>query len=202
MLPLSRRRPPSLRYIAAVDLKQALAVLATVEGGLVKVDRFLNHRVVPSVLADIGRRMADLIGPDTDLLLTAEASGIPPAAAASAELGIPYVYAKKYVGSGQRYTFAREVSSPTKGTEYRVEVARHLLDPGQRVAVVDDFLSQGRTAEALGEIVEESGSTVHGMFFVIEKEFVGGRSRLLAHDWPVQSLEVVTSIDQGIVHYA
>lgn len=185
-----------------MDLKAALEHLATVDGQLVKVDRFLNHRVLPGVLADIGSRMATAIGSDVDLIVTAEASGIPPAAATSSVLDVPYVYAKKYVGSGQRYAYAREVESPTKGTEYRVEIARHLLESGLRVAVVDDFLSRGRTAAALGEIVEEAGSMVEGMFFVIEKAFVGGRERLVDHGWSVHSLEIVTAIVDGTIEYA
>jgi len=185
-----------------VNLKSALEQLATVDGQLVKVDRFLNHRVLPSVLRDVGHLMAQAIGTSADLIVTAEASGIPPAAAAAAALDIPYIYAKKYVGSAQRYTFGREVASPTKGTEYRVEIARHLLGPGLRVAVVDDFLSQGRTANALGEIVEEAGSTVEGMFFVIEKAFVGGRAMLADHGWPVHSLVIIQAIDTDEIIYA
>lgn len=108
------------------------------------------------------------------------------------------VYAKKYMGVGQRYTFAREVSSPTKGTEYRVEVARRVLPPGLRVAVVDDFLAGGRTAEALGEIVEEAGGVVLGFVFVVEKTFSGGRERLESHGWSVDALIRVTSLEAGV----
>lgn len=185
-----------------MDLRAAIDHLATAEGQIVKVDRFLNHRVMPSVMEDVGKRMAAEIGDNVDLIVTAEASGIPPAAATSAVLNVPYIYAKKYVGTGERYTFAREVSSPTKGTEYRVEIARHLLEPGLQIAVVDDFLSQGRTANALGEIVEEAGSNVAGMFFVIEKAFVDGRRLLSSHGWPVHSLEIIRSIEGGSIVYA
>ena len=48
--------------------------------------------------------------------------------------------------------FARDVPSTTKGIEYRVEVSRRALQGGLAVLIVDDFLSGGRTAEALGEI--------------------------------------------------
>jgi xanthine phosphoribosyltransferase len=115
---------------------------------------------------------------------------------------IPIVYAKKYLGPGGRYTFSREVASPTKGTEYRVEVARHVLPPGLRVAIVDDFLAGGRTAEALGEIAEEAGCTVLGATFVIEKTFTEGRERLEAHGWTVWSLVQVESLEDGEVRLA
>ncbi len=154
-------------------------------------------------MADVGRRLAAALTTlDPDVILTAEASGIPPAAACAAELGIPYVYAKKYVGPGHRYTFAREVSSPTKGTEYRVEVARHVLGAGERVAVIDDFLAGGRTAAAMCEIAEEAGCAVVGAFFVIEKGFTAGRANLEARGWQVTALETITSLDGGTVHLA
>jgi xanthine phosphoribosyltransferase len=154
-------------------------------------------------MAGVGRELAELLAPlDPSLLLTAEASGIPPALAAGIEMDVPVVYAKKYLGPGGRYTFYREVSSPTKGTEYRVEVARHVLEPGMRIGIVDDFLAGGRTAEALGEIAEEAGCLVLGAAFVIEKTFTEGRARLERHGWPVWSLVRVESLTGGEVRLA
>jgi len=181
-----------------VDLRTAVAALARVEGSLILVDDFLNHRVDPAVIRSIGAGMAQLLGPhQPTLVLTAEASGIPPALACALELGLPMVYAKKYLAKGERTAHGREVTSPTKGSEYRVEVARRLLAPGLRVAIVDDILAQGRTAEALGEIVEEAESTVVGLAFAIEKCFMSGRERLERHGWPVNAIVQVESIDDG-----
>ncbi len=186
-----------------VNLREAIATYGEVKGDLLMVDRFLNHRVDPDVMAAVGRDMAAwLAGKGPDLLLTAEASGIPPALATSGEMGIPMVYAKKYLGPGERYTFSREVSSPTKGTEYRVEVARRVLDPGLRVAIVDDFLAGGRTAASLGEIAEEAGCEVVGAVFAIEKAFSGGRELLESHGWDVHALVQITSMDNGEVEVA
>ena len=80
--------------------------------------------------------------------------------------------------------------SPTKGTEYRVEVSRRVLGAGHRVLIVDDFLSGGRTAEALGEIAEEAACTVVGFGFAIEKSFQRGRERLANHGWRVRSCRI------------
>ena len=179
----------------AVDLREAVRVRGRIEGDLVKVDDFLNHRVDADVMRTIGSDMADLLRPhEPDLLLTAEASGIPPALSCALAMNLPMVYAKKYLGTGDRYSYAREVTSPTKGVEYRVEVARRVISPGSRIAIVDDILSQGRTAEALGEIVEEAGCEVAGFVFALEKSFMDGRDRLEAHGWTVYSLVDVTSI--------
>lgn len=171
-----------------------------VEGSLVKVDDFLNHRVDPVLMDLIG---TDLAGrwrsSQPALVLTAEASGIPPALATAHHLGVPMVYAKKYPRTAtERPSFVREVSSPTKGTEYRVEVARRQLPPGLRLVVIDDFLSGGRTAEALGDIAEEAGCQVAGFGFVIEKSFMDGRHRLERRGWTVDSLLHIRSLDGGL----
>ncbi len=186
--------------VLVVDLRSAVLSRARVEGKLVMVDEFLNHRVDTTLLRAVGTGLADLLRPaDAGVVLTAEASGIAPAVACATELGLPMIYAKKFLGTGNRYSFSREVASPTRGLEYRVEVARRLLDPGTRVAIVDDFLSGGRTAEALGEIAEEAGCIVGGFGFVIEKVFEAGRARLVAHGWNVESLVKVESIADGRV---
>ena len=170
------------------------------EGNLVLVDEFLNHRVEPEVIASVGKSLAEVFTPlQPDLILTAEASGIPPAMACSHEMGIPMVYAKKYLGTGDRYSFAREVASPTKGVEYRVEVARRVLPPGLRTIIIDDFLARGRTAEALGEIATEAGCELLGFGFAVEKHWQGGRERLERHGWRVHSVVELLSIEGSTV---
>lgn len=183
----------------AAALRRAVEERGRIEGPLVRVDDFLNHRVEPDLMQAIGADLAARwVAPD--LVLTAEASGIAPALATATALAVPMIYAKRYprVHSDRR-AFVREVTSPTKGTEYRVEVAHRVLPPGTRVLIIDDFLSGGRTAEALGDIVEESGGSVVGLGFVIEKVFVGGRARLEARGWRVDSLVRILSIDDGLV---
>ena len=183
-----------------VDLARIILDRARVEGNLVMVDDFINHRVEPDIMRAIGVELANAFrDARPQVILTAEASGIPPAATTADELGIPYVYAKKYLGTGDRYTFFREVASPTKGSEYRVEVARRMLEPGLRLLIIDDFLSGGRTAQALGEIAEEAGCDVVGFGFIVEKSFMPGRGLLDGHGWPVHSLVRISSIDHDTV---
>ena len=181
-----------------MDLRKIVATQARVEGDLVLVDEFLNHRVDPVIITEIGRQFATLFAPSRpDLVLTSEASGIAPAVTCGVEMGLPVVYAKKYLGTGDRYSYWREVVSATKGVEYRVEVARRVLPHGSRVLVIDDFLSVGRTAEALGEITEEAGAELIGFGFVIEKRWREGRTRLENHNWQVSSLVEVASVANG-----
>lgn len=184
-------------------LIEALHTDGRVEDGLVKVDRFLNHRVRPDVMAEVGKDVAALIdGWGAEVILTAEASGIPPAMSTSLVTGLPMVYAKKFVGHGDRDSYAREVSSPTKGFEYRVEISRHLLDAGSKVVIVDDFLSGGRTAAALVEIAREAGTEVLGAVFVVVKSWMPGRALVESLGCPVYGLATVASIEDGVLQFA
>ncbi|MBT8213904.1 MAG: xanthine phosphoribosyltransferase [Acidimicrobiia bacterium] len=179
-------------------LRQAVLERARVDGDLLMVDEFLNHRVELGIVDSAARDLVDrYAGSDIDLVLTAEASGIAPAIFCGAALQVPVVYAKKYLGIGDRYALSRTITSPTRGTEYRVEVSRRAISPAERVLVVDDFLSGGRTAAALGEITTEAGADVVGFGFLIEKATLGGRQRLEQRSWRVESVVTITSLGEG-----
>lgn len=192
----ARNRPKRL------DLERFLAERAGVAGDIVNVDTFINHRVDLEVMAEIAGRTAEIAAPlRPDVIVTAEASGIPPALMTAAELGLPVVYAKKYVLAGPRQAVSREVSSATKGFEYTIEIRRRVLEPGLRALVVDDFLAQGRTAAALGEIIEELGCVMLGAVFAVEKAWTGGRTRLEERGWPVWSVINIASVEGGVIRF-
>lgn len=192
----TRNRPKRM------DLERFLAERAGVSGDIVNVDTFINHRVDLEVMAEIAGRTAEIAAPlRPDVIVTAEASGIPPALMTAAELGLPVVYAKKYVLAGPRQAVSREVSSATKGFEYTIEIRRRVLEPGLRALVVDDFLAQGRTAAALGEIIEELGCVMLGAVFAVEKAWTGGRTRLEERGWPVWSVINIASVEGGVLRF-
>ena len=192
----ARNRPKRL------DLERFLAERAGVAGDIVNVDTFINHRVDLEVMAEIAGRTAEIAAPlRPDVIVTAEASGIPPALMTAAELRLPVVYAKKYVLAGPRQAVSREVSSATKGFEYTIEIRRRVLEPGLRALVVDDFLAQGRTAAALGEIIEELGCVMLGAVFAVEKAWTGGRTRLEERGWPVWSVIKIASVEGGVIRF-
>lgn len=185
-----------------MDLERYILERSSVSGEIISADTFLNHRVDPTVMSEFGRRIAAIATPlRPDVIVTAEASGIPPALTAARELALPMVYAKKYVLPGPRKAVSKEVKSATKGFEYTIEIRRHVLEPGTRALVVDDFLAQGRTAVALGEIVEELGCEMLGAVFAIEKAWVGARRLIEERGWPVWSVIRVVSVDGGVIRF-
>jgi xanthine phosphoribosyltransferase len=182
-------------------LVQRIMQEATVEQDrILRIDHFLNHRIEPAFMAAMGQAMAERIRPFApDLLLTAEASGIAPALATAFALAIPLVYAKKYAPVVEPPALSRVVPSPTKGGDTRLVVASRYLQPGMRVALIDDFLANGKTAVALAEIVGDAGAQTVVAGFLVEKIFQGGRAGLEALGIPVATLAQVERLQNGQV---
>lgn len=174
---------------------------ATVENDrILKIDHFLNHRIEPAFMAAMGRALAERIAPFApDVLLSAEASGIAPALATALALDIPLVYAKKYAPVVEPPALSRVVPSPTKGGETRLVVAARYLTAGMRVAIVDDFLANGRTALALSEIIADAGAQTVVAGFLVEKLFQQGRAGLLERGIPIVTLAQVARLEDGQV---
>jgi adenine phosphoribosyltransferase len=56
------------------------------------------------------------------------------------------------------------------------------VSKGQRVLIVDDLLATGGTAKATCNLVERLGGQVAGLAFIIELNFLNGRSQLGGYD--------------------
>ena len=73
--------------------------------------------------------------------------------------------------------------------EYELEYGTGSLDihedalaKGDLVVIVDDLLATGGTAVAATKLVELLGGRVHGLAFLVELDFLSGRSRLEDYD--------------------
>lgn len=193
--------PANARQLSAAfpPLINRIALEGTVvDARLLKIDHFLNHRVDTTLMQEIGRELARrLAGFQPDLVLTAEASGIPPALATAFALGVPLVYARKYSQPPTAPVYTRLVPSPTRGGAAQLTIAVRAVPAGSRVVIVDDFLSHGRTASALAEMVAEAQAIVVGAGFVVEKCFENGRAALAARGIPLAVLAQVLDLSQG-----
>jgi len=71
----------------------------------------------------------------------------------------------------------RESFSLEYGTD-AIEIHTDAIRPGQRVLVVDDVLATGGTAKAAATLVKNLGGTLHALAFLIELDFLNGRTKL------------------------
>ncbi len=184
------------------ELRKRILESGKVVSDLVIVDSFLNHRTDPELMSKVGTWLAQRLG-SFDVVVTAEASGIPAAYATAQAGGVNFIYAKKQNRRlDPELHLIRQISSPTKGGMTWITIRKELLGEGQDVLIVDDFLSRGRTAQALGSMMEEGGNRVAGFAFVIEKTFTGGRKLLEKHGWRVESAAIIKSIENQRINMA
>ena len=183
-------------------LRERILADGVAVSGLVIVDSFLNHRTDPLLISEVGKWLCQYL-PPFDLVLTAEASGIPVAFAVATHGGTDFLYAKKqYSRLDEETHLMRKVPSPTKGRDSWMTIKKNRIGTGKDIAIVDDFLSRGRTAEALGLMVEESGNRVAGFGFAIEKSFIAGRDRLERRGWNAMAAAEVLSVANGRIAVA
>jgi xanthine phosphoribosyltransferase len=177
---------------------------ATVIGDdILRIDHFLNHRIEPVFIVELGRELARRLSAyHPTLILTAEASGIAPGLVVAQALNVPLVYAKKYAPDVESPALSRVIPSATKGGHTRLVLSRRYVPAASRVVLVDDFLSNGHTAVALAEMAREAGAQVLGAGFVVDKCFRHGRAALEALGVPVAALARVERLEQGKAYLA
>jgi adenine phosphoribosyltransferase len=133
---------------------------------------------------DAFRSTVDLIaqhfeGEDIARVLGVEARGFIIAAPVAYKFGAAFVPVRK--AGKLPWEIEREEYELEYGTDL-LEIHRDAVEPGDPVVIVDDVLATGGTAAATARLVEKLGGVVAGLAFVIELEFLGGRSKLEGYD--------------------
>ena len=146
------------------------------EGGILKVDNFINHQMDPilmkSMAVEFVRRFAST---DINKVMTIEASGIAPA------IMVGYLLTSVY--------------SFTKDRSYDVCVSSDYLCKDDKVLFIDDFLANGNAAKGVIDLVRQAGAELVGMGFLIEKAFQHGGDYLREQGIHVESLAIIESLD-------
>lgn len=160
------------------------------DGGILKVDSFLNHQMDVGLYREMGREFARLyVGCGVNKILTIEASGIGIACVAALEFGCPAVFAKKYKTSNiADDVYTTRVMSFTHGREYDIVVNKNYLNQNDRVLIIDDFLANGEALAGLIRLVRTAGATVVGAGIAIEKAFQPGGEKIRSMGVRVESL--------------
>lgn len=168
------------------------------EGGVLKVDSFINHQMDPLLMremaAELVRRFS---GVAVDKVITIEASGIAPAILVGLELGLPVLFVKKSRPSTMADFYVSSVFSFTKNRTYDICVSKEFICPGERLLFVDDFLANGNAALGVADLASQAGAVISGMGFLIEKGFQDGRRILQERGYRIESLAIIDSLDNG-----
>lgn len=172
------------------------------EGGVLKVDSFLNHQIDIQLYQEIGKEFFRLFGDcGVTKILTIEASGIGIACVTAQFFDVPVLFAKKSktknVGNE---VYTAQVESFTHGKTYDIIVSKKFLHPGEKVLLIDDFLANGSALEGLIALVRQAGAEVVGAGVCVEKAFQPGGDQLRARGVRVEALARIKSMstDSGV----
>jgi len=171
--------------------------------GILKVDRFINHQVDPSLMDACGAEFARLFaGLPVNKILTAEISGIAPALMTGKYLNLPVVYARKTKPVTMPPTVYITVApSHTKGNNVELIVSPEYLEKGDQVLIIDDFLASGATIAGLVRLADVAGAQVLGIGTLIEKTFEGGRALLQPLGLPIHALVSISRLDENGIEF-
>ncbi len=166
------------------------------EGGVLKVDSFLNHQMDVKLFQEMGKEFLRLYQDcGVTKILTIEASGIGIACVAAQFFDCPVIFAKKNKTkniAGDVYT--SKVESFTHGKVYDIIVSKEFLRPEDRVLVIDDFLANGSALQGLIKLVQDAGATLVGAGIAVEKAFQPGGDMIRAMGVRVESLARIKSM--------
>lgn len=167
------------------------------QGGILKVDSFLNHQIDIDLYQEIGREFLRLFQNDgVTKILTIEASGIGLACITAQYFHVPVVFAKKSPSQNlDGEMFSAKVDSFTHQKTYNIIVSKKFILPTDRILIIDDFLAKGQALLGLSEIIRQAGATLAGAGIVIEKGFQDG-GRMIEKGIRVESLAIIDAMDE------
>ncbi len=115
------------------------------------IDKYL-FETQPDILAELGRRMAERVTPQTTLIAGAELGGVALAAATSMAAKLPFLIvrnAKKDYGTSKLF--------------------EGKLVPGDRILLVEDIATTGGQVLEAAKVLTEAGATVERILAVVDR---------------------------------
>ena len=165
---------------------------------VLKVDSFINHKVDPELMHEIGKEFAEHFKDQgITKIVTIESSGIAPALMTAYEMNVPMVILKKQPSKVLNDDLYQTlVSSFTKGTSYELTLSSHQISEADHVLIIDDFLANGEAATGALRLLRKAHVGA-----LIEKSFQPGREKLEAQGVHVYSLARISRLGKGIIEF-
>ncbi len=165
------------------------------EGGILKVDSFINHQMDPMLMHQIAQEFVNRFkGVKINKIVTIEASGIAPAIMVGFIMQLPVVFVKKKQPKTMENMLTTTVHSFTKDRDYTVCISNNFLAAEDHVLFIDDFLANGNASLGMIDLIKQAGATLSGMGFVIEKAFQNGGKILREKGVHVESLAIIEDL--------
>jgi adenine phosphoribosyltransferase len=150
----------------------------------------INFKDVTPLIADpyaldaaISMLVEPFYGKEINFVAGMEARGFIFGSLAAAKLEVGFIPLRK---PGKLPASVNSVSYDLEYAQASLEIHTDAVQQGDTVLIVDDLLATGGTAKASCQLVEQLGGTVIACAFVIELDFLNGRTRL--DNTPIHSL--------------
>ena len=172
-------------------------------GDIIKVDGFLNHRVDTALMGAMADEFAKYFDvKDITMVLTAEASGIALATICAQRYGVPMVFAKKAKSDNiEGGLYQSDIFSYTYKKKVTLLVSQDWITKDDKVLIIDDFMAKGYAMRGLIDIVNKAGATLAGIGVAVEKGFQDGGDSLRREGYPIKSLAIIGSVDDGVIRF-
>jgi len=175
-----------------IDTIQREAVIKSED--IVDVSSFLNMRINPPLLNEIGLAFADHYKDyDFDMFVTVESSGIAPSVFASLHAGKPLVIIKKS-DKVMPHMLQQENTSFTKHVSYYLTVNEAFI-ANKKIVLLDDFLARGHVVTNVEILLNKAHATLVSTGIVISKNFQAGYTELTKAGKDLFCLAQIKQID-------
>lgn len=169
---------------------------------ILKVDSFMNHQIDPQLMFEIGKEFADHYrNQEITKIVTIESSGIAPAVFTGLAMNLPVVFLKKSEPSTMIDPVYVESFSFTKNRKYTLCMESSMLEQGDKILFIDDFLANGQAFESFESLMGKCGATIAGIGIVIEKSFQKGRKTIEDKGYDIYSLARIQSMENGKINW-
>ena len=151
----------------------------------------MNHRVDTALMRDLADEFAKYFDvKNITMVLTAEASGIALATICAERYGVPMVFAKKAKSDNiEGGLYQSDIFSYTYKKKVTLLVSQDWITKDDKVLIIDDFMAKGYAMRGLIDIV------------AVEKGFQDGGDSLRREGYPIKSLAVIDSAENGVIRF-
>jgi len=166
-------------------------------GNVLKVNSFLNHQLDPYLLNIMAGEWTKLFKNDNiTKIVTIEASGIALAILTGLKLNVPVVFAKKSNSKNIGDVYKSKIHSYTRDQDFDIQIEKQFIYKDDIVLIIDDFLANCSATLGMIDIINQAGAKLAGVGIAIEKGFQNGGEILRDKGVRVESLAIISSMDE------
>ena len=170
---------------------------------ILKVDSFINHKVDPFLMKEIGKDFAAHFadqGITKIVPLKAQVLLLP--LPLRLRWGFRWLFSKNsHPKVLNKNLYQTMVTSFTKGTSYELTLSAEQIDETDHVLIIDDFLANGEAATGAIRLLRKAHATVAGLGILIEKSFQPGRDKLKEQGIHVYSLARISKLAENYIEF-